>query len=235
MIRRLQKTAARFLLACIALGSMAMASNVPSPAPNGVLYDEDRLLSAQEAELLRALVTEVYLKTDVKIAAVLMDDSHTPATYAYAKEVANKWRLEGSDTKGILIYVSMKERSKHVIVSDGFKTNYPNIDFKKIEQESLMPDFRVERYGRGIINFVWRVSKEIIAANGQTISVNPEALLAEDAFPWQNYIFIAIVFAALVAAFFYAHPKKKNLSATSQVGFDGKFSSYENFNGGFKS
>lgn len=235
MIGWLQKTAARILLASIAMGTMAMAANVPSPSKNGFLYDEDRLLSAQEVEFLSALATEVYLKTDVKIAAVLMDNSHTPTTYAYAKEVANKWRLEGNETKGILVYVSMKERSKHVIVSEGFKTTYPNIDFKKIEQEALMPDFRVERYGRGIVNFIWQISKEITAANGQTISVNPETLLAEESFPWQNYIFIIIVFGALVAAFFYAHPRKKNLSATPQVGFNGNFSGYENFNGGFKS
>ena len=139
MIRRLQKTAAKILLACIALGAMATASNVPSPAPNGVLYDEDRLLSAQEAEFLRALVTEVYLKTDVKIAAVLMNDSRTNETYAYAKEVANKWRLEGSDTKGILVYVSMKERSKHVIASEGFSTSYPREpEFKQIAHNDNM-------------------------------------------------------------------------------------------------
>ena len=235
MIRRLQKIAAKILLACIALGAMATASNVPSPAPNGVLYDEDRLLSAQEAEFLRALVTEVYLKTDVKIAAVLMNDSRTNETYAYAKEVANKWRLEGNDTKGILVYVSMKERSKHVIASEGFSTSYPNIDFKKIEQKALMPDFRVEKYGRGIINFIWEISGEILAASGQTLSVNPDNLLTDEPFPWQNYIFIGIVFAGLVTAFFYARPQKRRLSSTRQAGFNGNFCNFENFNGGFKS
>lgn len=208
MIRRLQKIAARILLACIALGAMATASNVPSPAPNGVLYDEDRLLSAQEAEFLRALVTEVYLKTDVKIAAVLMNDSRTNETYAYAKEVANKWRLEGSDTKGILVYVSMKERSKHVIASEGFSTSYPNIDFKKIEQKALMPDFRVEKYGRGIVNFIWEISGEILAASGQTLSVNPDKLLTDEPFPWQNYIFIGLYLQASSRHFSMPVPKK---------------------------
>ena len=235
MVQQLLKTAAIFLLACNAMVATALAANVPSPTKDGILYDEDRLLSAQETEFLRALVTEVYLKTDVKIATVLMDNSHTPETYAYAKEVANKWMLEGTGTKGILVYVSMKERSKHVIASDGFKTKYPNIDFKKIEQEALMPDFRIERYGRGIINFIWQISKEIISADGQSISVNPDAILAKEPFPWQNYIFIGIVFAALVAAFFYMHPRKKKLHAIAQGNFDGKFGSYESFNGGFKS
>lgn len=235
MIRRLQKTAARILLAIVVMGTMTMAANVPSPAKDGILYDEDRLLSAQEVEFLRALVTEVYLKTDVKIATVLMDNSHTPETYAYAKEVANKWMLEGSDTKGILVYVSMKERSKHVIASEGFSTSYPNIDFKAIEQKALMPDFRVEKYGRGIINFIWEVSCEILAASGQTVSVRPEAILAEDPFPWKGYIFIGIVFAALVAAFFYAHPRKRKITTTTRSGFNGTFGSFENFDGGFKS
>jgi len=235
MIRRLQKTAAKILLACVVMGTMAMAANVPSPAKDGILYDEDRLLSAQEMEFLRALVTEVYLKTDVKIATVLMDNSHTPATYAYAKEVANKWMLEGKETKGILVYVSMKERSKHVIASEGFKTTYPDIDFKAIEQKALMPDFRVEKYGRGIVNFIWEVSREILAASGQTVSVRPDALLAKDTFPWKGYIFIGLVFAALVAAFFYAHPRKKKNSTTMRGGFNGTFGSFENFDGGFKS
>ena len=235
MIRRLQKTAARILLACVVMGTMTMAANVPSPAKDGILYDEDRLLSAQEVEFLRALVTEVYLKTDVKIATVLMDNSHTPETYAYAKEVANKWMLEGADTKGILVYVSMKERSKHVIASEGFSTSYPNIDFKAIEQRALMPDFRVQKYGRGIINFIWEVSREILAASGQTVSVSPEAILAKEPFPWKGYIFIGIVFAALVAAFFYAHPRKRKITTTMRGGFNGTFGSFENFDGGFKS
>ena len=65
--------------------------------------------------------------------------------------------------------------------------------------------------------------------------MNPDAILAKEPFPWQNYIFIGIVFAALVAAFFYMHPRKKKLHAIAQGNFDGKFGSYENFNGGFKS
>ena len=147
MVQQLLKTAAIFLLACNAMVATALAANVPSPTKDGILYDEDRLLSAQETEFLRALVTEVYLKTDVKIATVLMDNSHTPETYAYAKEVANKWMLEGTGTKGILVYVSMKERSKHVIASDGFKTKYPNIDFKKIEQEAIRLCHLPETFG----------------------------------------------------------------------------------------
>ena len=129
----------------------------------------------------------------------------------------------------------MKERSKHVIASEGFSTSYPNIDFKKIEQKALMPDFRVEKYGRGIVNFIWEISGEILAASGQTLSVNPDKLLTDEPFPWQNYIFIGIVFAGLVAAFFYARPQKRRLSSTRQAGFNGNFCNFENFNGGFKS
>ena len=139
---RLCPTIARIFLACIATCSLAFATAVPTPIQNGILYDENRLLSAQEADFLKAVVTEVQQKSNVKIATVLMDESHTSETYAFAKTVADKWRLEGDSTKGILIFVSMKERSKHIIASNGFKTNYPNIDFDRIQQETLIPSWR---------------------------------------------------------------------------------------------
>jgi hypothetical protein len=85
------------------------------------------------------------------------------------------------------------------------------------------------------VNFIWEVSREILAASGQTVSVRPDALLAKDTFPWKGYIFIGLVFAALVAAFFYAHPRKKKNSTTMRGGFNGTFGSFENFDGGFKS
>lgn len=235
MARKFKQNLAKIMLACFAITSMAIAAHIPKPTQNGFLYDEDRLLSAQETKVLESLVNETFEKSNVKIAIVLMDDSHTSETYAFAKEVANRWRLEGPETKGVLIYISMKERSKHIIASEAFQASYPGIDFKRIQQEALMPHFRVEKYGRGILNFVWQVSLAITSTDGKTISVNPESLIAEENFPWQNYIFIAVVFAALAGAFFYAHPLKKKKQAQSpRAGFNGFFGGYENFNGGFK-
>lgn len=233
---RLCPTIARIFLACIATCSLAFATAVPTPIQNGILYDENRLLSAQEADFLKAVVTEVQQKSNVKIATVLMDESHTSETYAFAKTVADKWRLEGDSTKGILIFVSMKERSKHIIASNGFKTNYPNIDFDRIQQETLIPSFRVGKYGRGIISFVWQISTEITAVDGRSISADPKDLFVEPPFPWYNYIFIVIVFGAVIAAYIYARPKKKAKgSAKAHATFNGKFATSKNFNGSFKS
>lgn len=229
------RTIARIFLASIAIFSMAFATAEPTLKQSSYLYDEDRLLSSQEANFLGQIVQEVMLKSDVKIATVLMDESHTSETYAFAKTVANKWRLEGDSTKGILVFVSMKEHSKHIIASDGFKAKYPTIDFDRIQQETLIPSFRVGKYGRGIISFVWQISTEIVAVDGKTISADPKELFVEEPFPWYNYIFIAIVFGAVVAAFFYARPQKKAKALCKiQGNFNGKFGTSQNFNGGFK-
>lgn len=235
-MQRIRTTMVRLYLVCIAICSLAFATAVPTPIQSGILYDEDRLLSAQEAEFLKAVVTEVQQKSNVKIATVLMDESHTSETYAFAKTVANKWRLEGDDTKGILIFVSMKERSKHIIASEKFKASYPDIDFDRIQQETLIPSFRVGKYGRGIISFVWQISTEITAVDGKIISANPKDLFTEEPFPWYNYIFIVLVFGAVVAAYIYARPKKKAESPFKVTGFfNGKFGTSKNFNGSFKS
>lgn len=234
-MQRVNSTVARIFLACIAICSLAFATATPTLKQSNYLYDEDRLLSSNEAVFLGAIVEEVMQKTNVKIATVLMDESHTSETYAFAKQVANKWRLEGDSTKGILIFVSMKERSKHIIASDGFKAKYPNIDFDRIQQETIIPSFRIEKYGRGILSFVWQVSKEIAAVDGKTISTDPSELFTEEPFPWYNYIFIVLVFGAVVAAFFYARPKKKAKAVDKNQGsFNGKFGTSQNFNGGFK-
>lgn len=231
-----KRTVARFSLACIAICSLAFATAEPTLKQSSYLYDEDRLLSSQEANFLGTIVQEVMLKSDVKIATVLMDESHTSETYAFAKTVANKWRLEGDSTKGILVFVSMKEHSKHIIASDGFKAKYPNIDFDRIQQETLIPSFRVGKYGRGIISFVWQISTEITAVDGKTITADPKDLFAEEPFPWYNYIFIVIVFGAVIAAFLYTHPKKRTKAVGKIQGyFNGKFGTSKNFNGSFKS
>lgn len=234
-MQRHRHIVAGLFLAYLAICSMAFASAVPTLKQSSYLYDEDRLLSSQEAQFLGQLVSEVRLASNVKIATVIMDESHTSETYAFAKTVANKWRLEGDSTKGILIFVSMKERSKHIIASEGFKAKYPGINFDKIQQETLIPSFRVGKYGRGIISFVWQISKEITVAEGKTISADPKDLFTEEPFPWYNYIFIVIVFGCVVAAYIYARPKKKTKNPINIAGsFNGKFGSSQSFNGGFK-
>lgn len=235
LMQRVITTVTRLFLVCAAICSVAFATTEPALKQSSYLYDEDRLLSAQEANFLGIIVHEVMLKSDVKIATVLMDESHTSETYAFAKTVANKWRLEGDSTKGILIFVSMKEHSKHIIASEGFKANYPSIDFDRIQQETLIPSFRVGKYGRGIISFVWQISSDIIAADGKTLSADPKELFTEEAFPWYNYIFIVLVFGAVAVAFFYARPKKKTKAVDKMQGyFNGKFGTFKNFNGSFK-
>ena len=70
----------------------AIAQALPSRPENSHIYDENRLVPAQQLEFFDRISDEVANETGISIDAVLLNDIGERVAAKYAEEIAEKWQ-----------------------------------------------------------------------------------------------------------------------------------------------
>lgn len=177
----------------------AIAQALPSRPENSHIYDENRLVPAQQLDFFDRISDEVANETGISIDAVLLDDIGERVAAKYAEEIAEKWQADAGREGEVLIFVAQKQRRKLVVTRGTASSIIDEAKIRKAEQEFLVPNFRQERYGDGILSLAGWLTFAISDSTGKKFDIDMQEAPAEEGMTVRGWIFVAVVFGLLIA------------------------------------
>jgi len=229
------------------LGGTAQKSNQIPPRPkNSYVYDENRLMSAQEVQQFNLIAEELHKKAGVGMAAALMNDIGDNDYRDFAVRTAQNWGIGSKADEGILIFVSLKQRRRSVEVGYGAEGYLPDALVERLQQNSLIPAFRQQKYGTGVLALAWEIAQVVAKEKKVQLNIGENPLPEESGVPARMMLFIMFVAFMLMMAKFSGGRGNGCLwfmlgnaignasrSNNSRGGFGGGFGGRGGFGGGF--
>lgn len=189
-----------FLAATLAVFSLAQAeSGGAAESPKGLVIDYNRLMSAQQVDAFTKISTELREKTGCILTAALLDNMRGIDARKDAGMFAESW-LEGTGTEcEASIYVAQKQRRMLVVTLGAAKQIIPEATSETFVQEVLVPAFRKEHYGEGVLVLGARLASEIARAKGTSLDIDESLFPKDEPMSIRGWIFIVAVFGLLIA------------------------------------
>lgn len=130
------------LLLCIAASALEITD---------FIHDNADLLTATEEQELRTILTELYDTGQAQYAVVTIDTLDDKDITGYAWELAEGVLGEEGKNNGLLLLVALEERQYRFEVGRGLEPTLPDGKIGRIGRTYLVPHFKEENYGTGII------------------------------------------------------------------------------------
>ena len=172
---------------------------LPTRPEKSHVYDENRLVSAQQLEFFDRLSDEVAKETGISIDAVLLDDTGERDVAQYASDIADKWQADAGVKGEVLIFVVQKQRRKLVVTKGTASEILDRVSIRKAEQDLLVPSFRMEHYGDGILSLAGWLTFAISDSTGKKFDIDMQEQPSEEGMTLRGWIFVVAVFGLLIA------------------------------------
>lgn len=122
------------------------------PKPSGLINDFANVIPAWYRLKLTQVCSELFEKTSVPIVLVSMPDIGGADYNDYAVRLYNTWGIgQKGINKGVLIFVTVKERKVRIVTGTGMDDIRPNNLCAEILKRNMMPYFREDRFGEGLL------------------------------------------------------------------------------------
>lgn len=190
------------LFAFFFVGTAAFAkapTSLPARPHNSYVYDENHLMSTQEIRQFNIISEELYRKTGAAIACVLMNDIGNVDYRTFAVKTAEKWGVGGKSNEGILIFASIMQRRRSVEIGYGAEGYLPDALVEKIQRKTIVPAFKQQKYGQGVVSLAYALAVTTAKAKGVTLELNEKEFVEEQQeTPASMILFILFIFFLLV-------------------------------------
>lgn len=127
-------------------------SDIPDPkkSGDGFVADPDGFLSSAEETKLNELITNIRDEKGFEVAIVIVNSINDKSVLPFATELGNLWGV-GKGDRGIVILAAIADRN--LAIATGYKTEQfiPDLVTQEIQQEEIIPYFKLEKYGTGLI------------------------------------------------------------------------------------
>jgi uncharacterized protein len=159
-----------FILITLAVIPSSMAAN-PFPKPQGLVNDFAGVIPQEYEQKLVALTGELLQKTGIPVVVVTMPDIGGAEYNDYANRLYTAWGIgkKGED-KGVLVFVTIKERKMRIETGYGVEGILPDGLVGEIRDRYMIPYFKENRFGEGLLNGVRALSQVIAKDAGVTLT-----------------------------------------------------------------
>jgi uncharacterized protein len=149
------------LLLCLVPVVAALAER-PIPKPEGLVNDYARVIPPAYAEKIAAVTGELLQKTGIPVVVVTMPDIGGAEYNAYANRLYAEWGIgkKGED-KGVLIFVTVKERKMRIETGYGVEGILPDGLVGEIRDRYMVPYLKEDKFGEGLLAGASAVSRII--------------------------------------------------------------------------
>lgn len=161
---------------------------IPSPKLAGQDYfvsDPDGILN--NVSTLNEALVQLEKETKVEFAVVVVNDfDENYEDFEFAKAIFDEWKIgkAGSDN-GLLLLIAKDRRKYRFISGDGVEGLLPDIVLKQIGERNLVPAFRENRYGEGILDAINEISDKLTNPNSR---IEIQSLISQEkqkSFEWK--------------------------------------------------
>jgi uncharacterized protein len=125
----------------------------PFPQPRGAVNDFADVISTEDHGKIEALAGQLLQATGVALVVVTMPDIGGEEYNDYANRLYSAWGIgkKGED-KGILIFITMKERKMRIETGYGVEGIIPDGLAGEVRDKYMLPYLKQDRFGEGILN-----------------------------------------------------------------------------------
>ncbi|MEW6382279.1 MAG: TPM domain-containing protein [bacterium] len=165
----------------LALSPQPDSQEMKFPEPVGYVNDYAQILSPREEEAISGIIRELHRKTTAEIALVTLESVAPYDINLYAVKLFEKWGIGTKDKdNGVLILLALKEREVRIEVGYGLEGILPDGLAGEIIRKYMIPSFKKENYGQGIIAGTRAVVFQVAREYQVRITGLPEMPEAED-------------------------------------------------------
>lgn len=173
----LKKTLATLLLGFSLIYAQDSLKTFPSKPTTSHVYDENGLISTQDIKLFDEISDSLLKKTNTSLSLAIINDIGDQDIASYTADLASEW-YGNNAPKGVLISVAYKQRKRSVFL--GSSVNYLSESFvEKIQRKTIIPSFKQEKYGEGILSFSYEISDTIAKHNNAELSLDKNKFVPE--------------------------------------------------------
>lgn len=152
------------------------AAERPFPKPVGLVNDFANVIPASTERKIISVSRELIQKTGIPVVVVTMPDIGGAEYNDYASRLYKAWGIgKKGDDKGVLIFVTIKERKMRIETGYGVEGILPDGLVGEIRDRYMTPSLKQDKFGEGLLNGTFAVA-QVIAKNsgieltGQTAS-----------------------------------------------------------------
>ena len=150
------------LLPLAALADTYTPAQVPNPKThgNGYVSNPDGILRADTVAHLDAELAALERDTGAQVAVVAVDDISPPSIFDFSQALFEHWGIGHRDRDdGLLILVVRGQRTMRMHTGYGLEGTLSDIVTKRIQEETIVPEFRRGDFDGGLIAGVERVGR----------------------------------------------------------------------------
>jgi len=133
-------------------------NEIPDPKNNGGgwVSNPDGILTADDVANVNSSISQFEKETNVQVAVVIVNNFDTDQEdFDFAYELFNTWGIgQKSSNNGLLLFIAKDRRKYRFITGTGTEGVLPDVKLKHIAEQNLIPAFRENDFGTGIINTI---------------------------------------------------------------------------------
>lgn len=139
-----------FLVLCLAVGSSAVALEIPEH-PQGRVNDYAGLLSAPVRQELENQLEVFENETSNQVAVVIFPSLDGQVLEDVSMKIVEKWKLgTKKNDNGLLLLIAKEDRAVRIEVGYGLEGALPDATCRLIIDREIVPNFRQGRFDEGI-------------------------------------------------------------------------------------
>ncbi|KLT65754.1 YgcG family protein [Pedobacter sp. BMA] len=126
----------------------------PKKTNGGWVSNPDGILSSGDVASINDTISNFERKTNVQVAVVIVNDfDPEQEDFDFAYTLFNTWGIgQKTSNNGVLLFIAKDRRKYRFITGTGAEGVLPDVKLKHIAEQNLLPAFRKNDYGTGIIN-----------------------------------------------------------------------------------
>lgn len=156
------------LLVLVVSGTLGFAAQVPPLT--GVFNDPASVVSPAKRDEIIAFLREQETKTSNQIAVLVVRNQNVEDLEEFSNRAFNTWKLgQAGKDNGVLLVVAVQdgkdgkiaEGKARIEVGRGLEGALPDILSRRIIEEKAVPNFKVRKFGSGILETVMAIDKAV--------------------------------------------------------------------------
>ncbi|MDY6878907.1 MAG: TPM domain-containing protein [Thermodesulfobacteriota bacterium] len=177
----------------------------PIPKPIGLVNDFAGVIGDSTERAIMAVSKELLQKTKIPVVVVTMPDIGGAEYNDYANRLYQTWGIgEKGVDKGVLIFVTIKERKMRIETGYGVEGILPDGLVGEIRDRFMMPHFKQDQFGEGLLKGTSAVAHIIAKNSGIALTGQPKSKSP----PKKRSPFSAFFILVLIIAFVFGSRRR---------------------------
>lgn len=192
--------------------------------PNPKLNEQDYFVSNPDGildnvETINGLLVMLEQQTKVEFAVVVVNDfEQDEDDFEFAKAIFDKWKIgKAGSNNGLLLFIAKDRRKYRFISGDGVEGLLPDVLLKQIGEQNLVPAFRENRYGEGVMNAINQINYILTNPQSQVEIQNLVDKKEKKSFDWKYAVGGSSLLILLFFFVFRLLNKQKKKSANLSI------------------